>query len=145
MTPEEKFIQLNIKGCTWESLRVIDRDELTRILKESNVVMSFSLLEIFTILELWRLRQLETSALLCKQVESPWLNDRFFLFILGIENLPPGDINRRTELYASIDRSMEVFGWSPAPFEQYDELRQLYGRDTAVYSMIYVLIVALLS
>jgi hypothetical protein len=78
MTPEEKFIQLNIKGCTWESLRVVDRDELTRILKESNVVMSFSLLEICTILELWRLRQLETSALLCKQVGSPWLYDRLF-------------------------------------------------------------------
>jgi hypothetical protein len=68
MTPEEKFIQLNIKGCTWESLRVMDRDELTRILKESNVVMSFSLLEICTIFELWRLRQLETSALLCSRL-----------------------------------------------------------------------------
>jgi hypothetical protein len=144
MTPEEKFIQLNVNGCTWESLGVIDRDELTRILKESNVVMSFSLLEIFTILELWRLRQLETSALLCKQVESPWLYDRF-LFILGIENLPPGDVNRRTELCASIDRSMEVFGWSPTPFEQYDELRHSYGRETAVYIMICVVIVALLS
>jgi hypothetical protein len=72
MTPEEKFHRLNVNGCSSESLR----DELTRILKESNVVMSVSLLEIFTILELWRLRQLETSALLCKQVGSPWLYDR---------------------------------------------------------------------
>jgi hypothetical protein len=62
-----------------------------------------------------------------------------------IEKLPPGDVNRRTELCASIDRSMEVFGWSPAPLEQYDELRQFYGRETAVYLVICVVIVALLS
>jgi hypothetical protein len=33
MTPEERFHELNISGCTWEHMRQIDEKELIRIVK----------------------------------------------------------------------------------------------------------------
>jgi hypothetical protein len=35
MTPEERFHELDIAGCTWELMRQIDEQELIRIIRDS--------------------------------------------------------------------------------------------------------------
>jgi hypothetical protein len=61
MTPEQQFYELNQNGCTWESLIYTRRKVLNIILFDAN---NLSNLELCMVLQLWRLRRFEISALM---------------------------------------------------------------------------------
>jgi hypothetical protein len=59
MTPEERFHELDIAGCTWELMRQIDEQELIRIIKGQRLEKCWSGKDRCEFSALWQLRQAE--------------------------------------------------------------------------------------
>jgi hypothetical protein len=124
MTPEERFHELDIAGCTWELMRQIDEQELIRIIKGQRLEKCWSGKDLCEISALWQLRQAENGEpVLCPSIVVVSIETLGLL--VAMESLHPGDDCRRAQVLEFVERFMLVFGWS----EQLEELPQEYGND----------------
>jgi hypothetical protein len=55
MTPDERFHELKLQGCSWERLSELERNDLGTVMRVNKMSLEVCII----LIDLWRLRRLE--------------------------------------------------------------------------------------